>query len=298
MHAGGEIIARVGVCMTKIVTTSHEAPKMLIADDDPSIVRLLSDRCARMGFKVETATNGIQALLKVNRGKPDILIIDVNMPEVDGLTVCAHLLDPARKALDVIVITGNRDSETIDRCESFGAFYTRKGPDFWASFVSALVEIFPDHEARVRESGSQSASTEVRKRSRVLVVDDDADVGKFLSSRLAKRGVDTLYAPDAVQGYRMACKEEPSVIISDYFMPDGDAHYLLSRLRTTPATANIPVIVLSGGHFDQMTQDSLLREVCGHPGAFHVLRKAFDTHELFEVLQKFCGFEKEARRTP
>jgi hypothetical protein len=43
----------------------------------------------------------------------------------------------------------------------------------------------------------------------------------------------------------------------------------------------------------QLTQDSLLKEVCGHPGATHVLRKSFDTHELFEALQKFCGFEKE-----
>jgi CheY-like chemotaxis protein len=102
-----------------------------------------------------------------------------------------------------------------------------------------------------------------------------------------------LYASDAVHGYRMACKEKPSVIISDYFMPDGDAHYLLSRLRTTPATANIPVIVLSGGHFNQLTQGSLLKEVCGHSGATHVLRKSFDTHGLFEALQKFCGFEKE-----
>jgi CheY-like chemotaxis protein len=281
--------------MTKIVAMSDEAPKILIADDDPSIVRLLSDRCTRMGFKVETAANGVQALLKANRGKPDILIIDVNMPEADGLAVCAHLLDPVRKALDVIVITANQDSETIERCESFGAFYACKGPDFWASFVLALVKIFPDREGRIREVGHQPAAIAVRKRSRVLVIDDDADVGKFLSSRLAKRGVDTLYASGATQGYRMACKEEPSVIISDYFMPDGDVRYLLSRLRTTPATANIPVVVLSGGNFDQMTQDSLLREVCGHPGAVHVLRKAFDTHELFEVLQKFCGFEKEAR---
>jgi CheY-like chemotaxis protein len=107
-----------------------------------------------------------------------------------------------------------------------------------------------------------------------------------------------LYASDAAQGYRMACKEEPSVIISDYFMPDGDARYLLSRLRTTPATANIPVIVLSGGHFNQLTQDNLMREVCGYPGATHVLRKSFDTHELFEALQKFCGFEKEVRGAP
>jgi CheY-like chemotaxis protein len=94
---------------------------MLIADDDPSIVRLLASRCARMGFEVETAANGIQALLKAKRSKPDILIIDVNMPEVDGLSVCAHLLDPARRALDVIVVTGNQDAETLERCEGFGA---------------------------------------------------------------------------------------------------------------------------------------------------------------------------------
>src|SRR5690242_7566668 len=85
------------------------APKMLIADDDPSIVGLLADHCARMGFDVETAPNGIQALIKANRSKPDILVIDVNMPEVDGLSVCAHLLDPETAPLNVIVMTGSRN---------------------------------------------------------------------------------------------------------------------------------------------------------------------------------------------
>jgi CheY-like chemotaxis protein len=272
---------------------SRQGPKMLIADDDPSIVRLLAERCGRMGFRVETATNGIQALLKAKRSKPDILIIDVNMPEVDGLSVCAHLLDPARNPLDVIVVTGNRDPNTLERCEGFGAFYTRKGPDFWASLISALVEIFPGQEGKIRQPGVQSPG-EVRSRSRVLVVDDDAEVGAFLASRLRKRGVDTSFAPDATQGYRMACRDEPSVIISDYFMPDGDARYFLSRLRSTPATANIPFIVLSGGHFNELTERNLMQGISGHPGAAHVFRKSFDTSELFEALQKFCGFEKEA----
>jgi DNA-binding response OmpR family regulator len=89
--------------------SSEETPRMLIADDDPSIVRLLADHCARMGFDVDTASNGIQALLKAGRVKPDILVIDVNMPEVDGLSVCAHLLGPDRKPVNVIVITGSRD---------------------------------------------------------------------------------------------------------------------------------------------------------------------------------------------
>jgi CheY-like chemotaxis protein len=278
--------------MTEIFGTSRQGPKMLIADDDPSIVRLLANRCARMGFEVETAANGIQALLKAKRGRPDILIIDVNMPEVDGLSVCAHLLDPARRALDVIVVTGNQNAETLERCEGFGAFYARKGPHFWTSLTSALAELFPGQEGKIRQSEMHSADAEVRTRPRVLVVDDDAEVGTFLASRLRKHGVDTLLASDATQGYRMACRDEPSVIISDYFMPDGDARYFLSRLRSNPATAKIPFIVLSGGHFDELTQQSLMQGSSGRAGAAHVFRKSFDTSELFEALQNFCGFEK------
>jgi CheY-like chemotaxis protein len=283
--------------MTGIIGVSRRGPKMLIADDDPSIVRLLADRCARMGFEVETANNGIQALLKAKRSKPDVLVIDVNMPEVDGLSVCAHLLDSDRNPLDVIVVTGNRDPDTLERCEGFGAFYTRKGPDFWTSLASALSEIFPGQEAKIRETATQPTAAEVPARSRVLVVDDDTEVGMFLTSRLRKCGVDTLFAPDATQGYRMACRDEPSAIVSDYFMPDGDARYFLSRLRSTPATANIPFIVLTGGHFNELTERNLMQEISGHPGAAHVFRKSFDTSELFGALQKFCGFEKAATAT-
>ncbi len=236
--------------MKNLSQVPHGSPRMLIADDDPAIVQLLAERCAHMGFQVETANNGIQALIKANRNQPDILIIDVNMQEVDGLSVCARLLDPARKSLHVIVVTGSRDPETAERCESFGAFHARKGPDFWDNLISALVETFPDMAIGIKGKASQSSADGVRERPRVLVIDDDASIEKFLSSRLSKCGVDTLYAPDSLHGYRIACKEKPSVIISDYFMPNGDALYLLTRLQTTLATEHIPVFVLSGRKLD------------------------------------------------
>ena len=124
----------------------------------------------------------------------------------------------------------------------------------------------------------------------MLIVDDDPDVEKFLSSRLAKYGVDTLYAPDGAKGFRIACKEEPSVIISDLLMPNGDATYLLAKLRSTPVTANTPFIVMSAQPFDKMTEQSLQREILGRPGAVRVLNKQFDTRELFAVLQDYCAF--------
>src|ERR1700733_3499737 len=118
--------------MTELFESRDDGPRMLIADDDPSVVRVLANRCVRMGFDVETATNGIQALLKACRGKPDVILIDVNMPQVDGVSVCAHLRDPVRNPTNLIVISGSKNPDTIERCEGFGARYVRKGSTFWS----------------------------------------------------------------------------------------------------------------------------------------------------------------------
>ena len=272
---------------------SHEeTPRMLIADDDPSILRLLADHCARMGFNVDTASNGIQALLKASRFEPDVLVIDVNMPEVDGLTACAYLLRPGRTPVNVIVITGSRNPETFERCEGLGAFYARKGLNFWNDFETALTEIHPRMAGRIRQCGTRAPA--VRRRPCVLLVDDDNDINRFLASRLEKCGVDVKYASDALHGFRIACRDEPAVIVTDYFMPNGDAQYLLTRLRTTAVTKNIPVIVLSGRQLNEVAVRGLRREICGRPGATKILTKSQDTHALFETLNKFCGFEPQS----
>jgi CheY-like chemotaxis protein len=254
---------------------------------------MLADRCARMGFDVDTAANGIQALVKASRNKPDVLVIDVNMPEADGLSVCAHLLAPDRTPLNVIVITGGRNPDTLERCEGFGAHYARKGPNFWSDLEAALAEIHPSMANRIRQFGASATTPAVRSHPRMLLVDDDSDVSRFLTSRLEKCGVDVQYASTAQQALRMACKDEPVVIVTDYFMPNGDAQYLLTKLRTTAGTEHIPVIVLSGRQLNEVTIQSLKREICGRPGAAQILRKSENTSALFEALQKFCGFDRE-----
>ena len=263
--------------------------KMLIADDDPAILRLLADRCAKIGFKVATAMNGVQLLVKARHDHPDILIVDVNMPALDGLSVCVSLLDPGRKPLEVIVMTGGGEGETMERCDSLGTFFVRKGPDFWDNLKAALVEIYPELLGKIDEFPA-AAGAEVRARPRVLVVDDDRDVERFLASRLGKFGIDTLYAPDAAQALRIAGREKPSVIITDNFMPDGGAQYLLYRLRAAPATAAIPVFVISARKLSALDEQTLKREISGRPGALQVFPKSFETDELFDALRKFCSF--------
>jgi CheY-like chemotaxis protein len=194
----------------------------------------------------------------------------------------------------VIVITGSRDPDTLERCEGLGALYARKGPSFWHDLETALAEIHPRMADRIRQSSMRMPAPAVRRRPRILLIDDDNDINRFLSSRLEKCGLDVQYACDARQGFRMACRDEPAVIVADYFMPNGDAQYLLTKLRTTAATANIPVIVISGRKLSELTVQSLRREICGYPGATQILQKSQDTYALFESLKKFCGFEPQS----
>ncbi len=265
-------------------------PKILVADDDPCVLRAVADRCVRMGFDVETASNGLQFLIKVGQGEPDVLLLDVHMPELDGLSALAYLRDMAKKPMHVMIVTGNPGREIAETCDGFDVSCIQKGRNFWSELETSLVMIYPERVAAIRRSKKGSSLPEIRRRPRVLLVDDDIGVKKFFFHHFEKLGAELLYASDGVSGYWKARRQEPNVIVADYCMPNGGAEYLLSRLRNTPETKGIPVIVQSGRRLNEVVRRRLREQFCGQPGAARILQKSFDARELFEVLQRLCGF--------
>ena len=142
----------------------RQTGKVLIADDDPAVVRALSVRCKKLGLEVETAENGLQAILKASRNPPRLLILDINMPEADGFRVCEWLLDPQRPPIDVVMLTGRDDSDTLSRCDSFGAFYVPKNQETWDTIKSIMGEILDIDEAAL-ERGRRATNVQDRRRS-------------------------------------------------------------------------------------------------------------------------------------
>jgi two-component system, cell cycle response regulator len=79
---------------------------VLLVDDDPLILEVLSTILDLEEFDVVTASNGRKALAAVDASRPDVVVCDVMMPEVDGLEVCRRLKsDPATVDLPVILLT-------------------------------------------------------------------------------------------------------------------------------------------------------------------------------------------------
>jgi CheY-like chemotaxis protein len=278
------------VCVTNKTEKSKTAPRILIADDDPCVLRAVADRCIRMGFDVETATNGLQALVKSIQLQPDVLVIDVHMPEVDGLSVLAYLLDAAKQSSHVIVVTGRPSEDIAEICAGLDASCVRKGKHFWNELEARLIEIYPQRAAVIQQAGKRSERIEVKERPRVLLVDDDVSVKKFFFHRFEKLGAELLYAADGNRGFWMARREEPTVIVADYCMPNGDAEYLLTRLRSVPETRSIPVIVQTGRRLSDPIKQRLRQDIDGQPGAARILQKSGEASELFETLQRLCGF--------
>jgi len=145
-------------------------PTILVVDDDTPIRSLLRQELGEAGYQVKEAANGKAALDMVRLSKPDLIILDVMMPEINGFDVAAVLKnDPATMDIPIIILSIVQDKERG----------LRIGVDRYLTKPINTEQLF--HE--VDELLEQGVS-----KKKVLVVDDDASAVKTLSEVLSARG--------------------------------------------------------------------------------------------------------------
>jgi CheY-like chemotaxis protein len=279
--------------MTTEQKVRDQRVRVLIADDDSGLVRFLANRCTQLGFDVQTAANGLNALLLAGRTHPDVLIIDIHMPEVDGLTAASRLMESDHKPKGVIVITASSSPDTSRICEGLGAYQVRKGVELWNGVLSALQAMFPDMTLETKNEKVPQPSMKW-KLPRILLVDGRREAALLLSNKLIKLGIEPLLAREPVEALQFAAKEEPRVIILNFPMLWGDPYYFIAQLRTLAKTRATPIFVTSARRLDDTIEANLRREVGGQPGATHFLLKSFGDLELLGALQKYCAFMPSA----
>jgi DNA-binding response OmpR family regulator len=91
-------------------------PRVLIVDDDQDIVKLLSLHLRSEGYSVEVAYDGLEALDKISESQPDVIILDLMMPKVDGSVVCLSVKHTsATRRIKIIILTAK--IQTKDKIE-------------------------------------------------------------------------------------------------------------------------------------------------------------------------------------
>jgi CheY-like chemotaxis protein len=294
---------------------------ILIADDDPDVIDLLTLRCRKAGYEVVSASNAMAALVKIQETHPDFVILDYEMPNGNGLSVCEMMShDEQLCSVPVVILTASCSEETIRRCHDLCAYYVLKCADMWSRIEPIIKEKFmkptnsvaavpsdlptanlPESDLSLmdtvyailgteKESGFHQEVPEQQESGAetpqgdgqpwVLSIEDDDDYALALRLRLQDFGVQVLRASAGTEGYRRAFVEAPAAILLDYELPEGNGDYVLRRLKESPATRDIPVIVLTGRH-----EKTIERKMRGL-GASEFFTKPFDWHQLKSALQR------------
>ena len=135
------------------------AYKILVVDDEPTIVRLMEFILARQGHEMIVAVNGEEALEKIKTQQPDLVLLDIMMPRIDGYEV-AQLLraDPKTASLPIIMLSAKAQDEDIRKGVEIGVdeYITKPfTPDH-------LVQIVAKYLARVQKNEKTEAEEEAK----------------------------------------------------------------------------------------------------------------------------------------
>jgi DNA-binding response OmpR family regulator len=117
------------------------------------------------------------------------------------------------------------------------------------------------------------------QKSKILIVDDDANLRQALKIRLRANNYDTVQASDGYSAIAVAHKEQPNLIVLDLGLPAGDGFAVLERLQESDTLSNIPVIVLTARD-PQSNEERTLRA-----GATAFFQKPADNSELLDVIR-------------
>ncbi|MBE0618246.1 MAG: response regulator, partial [Proteobacteria bacterium] len=130
-------------------------PKILVVDDNPDNVELLEKRLKAMGYRTCAAYDGEEALVRVAAEEPDLVILDVMMPKLDGFEVCRRLkTDEGTRRIPVIMLTAKREVPDKIRGLDTGAddYVTKPfNPQELMARVRSLLNLRSLHEKRVTE---------------------------------------------------------------------------------------------------------------------------------------------------
>ena len=210
---------------------------VLIIDDDPNARDLLSRTLVKEGYRIAVAPDGPSGLSLAAELEPDIITLDVMMPEMDGWAVLREL--KADKSLDHIPVV----MVSIVAEDSLG--YALGAHDYLSKPIDRNRLI-----ARLEDIG-------IAKGSRVLVVDDDEDTREVLVRALSRDGFETDEAENGAVGLHRLAERPPDVVLLDLMMPVMDGFEFVQRLRESESLTETPIIVMTSKNLTESERELL-----------------------------------------
>jgi CheY-like chemotaxis protein len=238
-----------------------ERRHVLVADDDPDIAELVRLHLEEANYRVTIVGRGEEALEVARRQFPDLIILDILLPDMDGRAVLEALkAEPDTTDIPVLMLTVVMDDGTAF---DLGA----------AGYLSKPIEA-----KELREAVHVALS----RRGRVLVVEDDPDTIEMMRIALRRVGYNVDVAADGYEALTLARRWRPEAIVLDLRLPGMDGYEALTHLKRSLNTQNIPIVVVSAHVADWEAEGKRLLAM----GVQSLIPKPFTINQLIDEIDQ------------
>jgi CheY-like chemotaxis protein len=283
--------------------------RLICIDSNEGELDLFETRLSGLGVEVIKCHDLEEGFWTCFTEKPHAVIIQLAKESEKLLEILDRfVVHPFTKKIPVIFINHENaiPTEDLPAGENFEVVNT---PIAWHDFIAVLEKIVPisapqkdDPLAKPKgpgfeiESVGEAVSGEAKEPAessgeavmQILCIDDDPLITQSVAIRMKPYGIEVLGVENGMGGYMRAVANRPDVILLDMQMPNGDGHYVLSKLKEHPRTKDIPIIMLT-----IESNHGVRRQMIGL-GASGFLSKPVRWSDLFEELGNHVELPKKA----
>jgi CheY-like chemotaxis protein len=265
-----EVVATQKTPLVAAVQTVAAAGVALVVEDDFKAAELIRVQLEAQGFTVLHAASAEAALVLAIQQPLSLITLDILLPNMDGWEFLGRLKKvPELRAIPVVILSIVADA---NKGFALGASAVMQKPISRLELYEALVglSLFPQPKG---------------KKLTVLVVDDDPNAVELIALRVTGMAGNVLRAYGGREAIEIARRELPDVIVLDLMMPEVNGFDVVAALNEQPATANIPVLVVTAKHITVEDRAKLSRYVAT------IMEKAGFDSDLFtsEVRRAMAG---------
>jgi len=244
--------------------------RILVVEDNETSMKLFRDVLQAKGYSTLEATTGEDAVELARTLDPALVLMDVQLPGIDGTEALAQLRgDERTSAIPVVALTAQAMRGDRER-------FLDGGFDGYLSKPVDVVELI-----RVVESTAIASD----RPAKILVVDDVPENVRLLEAVLVPRGYEVVTATDGLAALDLVETEEPDLILLDVMMPGLDGYAVCRHLRANDATAVLPVIMVTSS-FGQEKRKAI------EAGADDFIPKPFNHDELLTRVRSLLRIKR------
>jgi DNA-binding response OmpR family regulator len=265
--------------------------KILIIEDEKSLVDLLLTKLEKEGYEIRAALDGAEGLKEIKKFSPDLILLDIVMPKMNGYEVLEKMHQEKIK-IPVIIISNSGQPVEIEKTTKLGAIDHLVKTEFSAADVLEKVhKCLHDQDGEVDEKKAAAItpkeSKEVKQLNiKVVLVEDDPFLREICSKKLVKEGYSVYEAIDGEQALGIVRQVKPDIVLLDIILPALDGFQILHEIRkdADKVVAKVPVIMLSN-----LGQDDDIKKAMEMGANDYLVKAHFTTEEIAQKIKKTLG---------